>query len=170
MSRQSPAMTGAMLAAIWFGVFATAQWLALHWRLSSRRSRLLFLGFGACVVGFALTVCLPGDGSRCVSSALFGALIMSCLFVLYGPVYYVVTHSLSVESMIRLLEGGGRLDRRDLSEVFASRHLVQRRLDTLVSSGYVVRTGQAFRITRRGRRVIAPMLAIQSLWRLGPGG
>jgi len=90
---------------------------------------------------------------------------MSCLLVLYTPLYYVVTNSLSVQS-----ERRGSLPREALYDRFASRHLLQGRLETLLSSGYVVVDGPAFRITPRGRRLIAPFLAIKSLWRQGPGG
>jgi len=170
MSRLSPAMTGALAAGICFGLFVTTQWLVVHWLSSSRRARVLFLGYGICVIAFVITVCLLTEARGRLLSTIFGAMTMSCLFVLYTPLYYVVATSLSVQSIVLLLDHHGRLARETLYETFASRRLLQGRLETLARSGYVARDGGAFRITRRGRRVVAPFLVLRSLWNLGPGG
>ena len=60
--------------------------------------------------------------------------------------------------------------REELYATFAGRPLLHGRLATMVQSGFVAADGTGFRITRKGRRLIAPFLALKSLWRLGPGG
>jgi Mn-dependent DtxR family transcriptional regulator len=90
--------------------------------------------------------------------------------VLYAPAFYVVTNSLSVQSLILLLNRGGSLTRADLAHRFASRELLEARLKTLARSGYVVMDEAGVRISRRGRCLVATLLALKSLWRLGSGG
>src|SRR5439155_23122410 len=151
-------------AGAWFGTFVATQWLVLHWLGPSARARVLVLGYGVCFIGCVITVgMLTSDPPRRLLGVVFGAMTMSCLLLLYTPLYYVVTNSLSVQSIIFLLERRGSLPREALYDRFASRHLLQGRLETLLSSGYVVVDGPAFRITPRGRRLIAPFLAIKSL-------
>lgn len=170
MPRLSPAMAGAVIAGLWFCVFVILQWGIAHWLSPSRRARLLVVGYGGCVIGFALTVpIVTGAGGRLLG-VVFGAMTIACLFVLYTPFYYVVTSSLSVQSLVLLLDHQGRLPRERLLEAFAGRRLLGGRLQTLRRSGYVVEDGAAFRLTPRGRRVVAPFLGLKSLWRLGPGG
>jgi hypothetical protein len=167
----SPAMAAAVAAGTWFGLFVVTQWLVVHWVSSARRARVLVVDYGASLIGFVITAyVLTDDPRRRLLSGIFGTMTISCLFVLYTPFYYVVSNSLSVQSIIVLLERQGRLARADLYEKFAGRQLLQGRLDTLARSGYVVRDGAAFRLTQRGHRLIAPFLALKALWRLGPGG
>jgi hypothetical protein len=170
MSRLSPAMAGSLMGAVWFGLLVSAQWLVLRRLSPARRARILFLGYGASVIGVVVTLgLLVGAPGRPLGLA-FGVTTLSCLFVVYGPLYYVVSHSLSVQSIILLRDHRGRLPRETLYETFAGRGLLRGRLETLVRSGYVVEERGTFRITPRGRRVIAPFRVVASLWKLGPGG
>jgi hypothetical protein len=171
MADISSSIVAALVAGIWFGVFVATQWLILHWFPSSRRARILVVDYGLCFVGSVITACALTDapGQRLLSG-IFAAMTMGCLFVLYTPFYYVISNSLSVQSITVIRERQGRLAREDLYEKFAGRPLLQNRLETLARSGYVVRNGTAFGLTRRGRRLLAPFLALKSLWKLGPGG
>jgi hypothetical protein len=171
MSFLSPAMAGTLAAVVWCGVFVVAQWLIAHWLSPSRRGRVLWLDYGACCVGLAATVWVLGvDGRARLLGGIFALMTFSCLLVLYMPAYYVLSNSLSVQSIITLLEHRGRMTLVDLQATFASRELLRGRLETMVQSGLVEPDPSGFRITRRGRRMIAPFLALKSLWRLGPGG
>jgi hypothetical protein len=166
----SPATTGVFAAGAWFGVLVVSQWLIAHRWPSWGRARVLVQAYGVCFIGFVITVSLlTGDAGRLLG-ALFGAMTLSCLFVLYTPFYYVVSNSLSVQSIILLLERHGRLSGKDLYEAFAGQRLLEGRLKALARSGHVATDGRVFRITSRGRRIAAPFLALKSLWKLGPGG
>ena len=171
MEAPSPAIGGTLLAAAWFGAFVAVHWLGAHWLSPSRRARLMLLGYGLCCLGLVVTVgLLTGDGHRRLLAGIFAFMTMSCLLVLYAPAYYVIANSLSVQSIVLLFEGRGALARENLYDAFAGRRLLNGRLATLVRSGFAEADGTEFRITRRGRRLIAPFLALKSLWRLGPGG
>jgi hypothetical protein len=159
-----------LAAAAWFAVLVVGQWLIAHWWPSWDRARVLAIGYCACLIGLVLTAALLAGASGRLLSAVFGAMTMSCLFVLYTPLYYVVANSLSVQSIILLRERHGRLSRSDLYDTFAGQRLLDRRLESLARSGYVATDRRGFRITSRGRRTAAPFLALKSLWRLGPGG
>jgi hypothetical protein len=164
-------MTATLAALVWFAVFVAFHWLSARRLAPSWRGRALVVGYGACVLGLVLTAgLLTVDPGRRAPSAVFGVMTMSCLFVLYAPCYFVVTNSLSVQSIVVLLERGGRLPYAELHARFAGRRLLESRLATLERSGHVARVGTGFRLTPRGRRLIAPFLALKSLWRLGPGG
>jgi hypothetical protein len=166
----SSAPAGVVAAGAWFGALVVSQWLIAHWWPSWGRARVLAFGYGACLIGVVITAALLAGASGRLLSVVFGSMTMSCLFVLYTPLYYVVATSLSVQSIILLRDCHGRLSRSDLYDTFAGRRLLDRRLESLARSGYVVTDGRAFRITSRGRRTAAPFLALKSLWRLGPGG
>ena len=170
MAVSAPALAAVLAVSIWFCVFVVTQWLVIHW-LSTSRARVLVVSFGVCFIGCVITATiLTDDPGRRLLSGVLGAMAMSCFFILYTPFYYVVSNSISVQSIVALLEHKGRLPRGDLYEKFAGRRLLQGRLETLMQSGYVIRDGSAFRLTRRGRQLVSPFLALKLLWRLGPGG
>lgn len=171
MGALTPPMIAALAAGIWFGMFVATQWGVLHLLSPSRRARVLVLGYGGCCIGCVITIFQLVDvTSMRPLSFIFASMTAGCLFVLYAPFYYVVTNSLSVQSMVLLAEGEGRLARKDLREKAGGHRLLRGRLETLVKSGYVVKDGAAFRITRRGRWLIGPFLWLKTLWKLGPGG
>jgi hypothetical protein len=168
----SPALVGVLAAGAWFGLFVGSQLLVLHRWSPPVRARVLLVGYGLCVIGLLVTAGLAlGAGRGRLVGGLFGLMTMGCLFVLYAPAFYVVTNSLSVQSLILLLNRDGSLTRADLAHRFAGRELLEARLKTLARSGYVVMDeAGGVRISRRGRCLVAPLLALKSLWRLGSGG
>jgi len=167
----SPAVTGALLGGAGFLGFVSTQWLILHWLSPASRARVLAVAFAAWFVGIAVMTWVLGDAmTGRLSGVIVAVMTMSCLFVLYAPFYYVLSNSLSLQSMIVLLESKGSLGREALYGRFASTALVEGRLSTMERSGYVTRDAARFRITERGRRLIAPFLLLKSLWRMGPGG
>jgi hypothetical protein len=165
----TPPMAGTLAAFVWFGAFVVIHWLGVHWLSPSRRARIMLAGYGLCCLGLVVTVGVLIGGGRLLGS-LFALMTMSCLLVLYAPAYYVIANSLSVQSIVLLLEHRGSLAREELYATFAGRRLLGGRLGTMVRSGFVAADGPGFRITPKGRRLIAPFLILKSLWRLGPGG
>jgi predicted transcriptional regulator len=92
------------------------------------------------------------------------------LFALYIPALYTVLTSLSVQTMMLLRRRGGALSEAELYDRFASRKIMEQRLATLLSSGYVVGDGLSYRLTPRGRAIAKLFRPIKILWNLGPGG
>jgi hypothetical protein len=171
MDGLTPPIAGTLAAAVWFGVFVTVHWLGVHWLSPAGRARIMLVGYGLCCLGLVLTVVvLIGGGGGRLIGGLFALMTMSCLLVLYTPAYYVIANSLSVQSMVLVFARGGSLPRDELYATFAGRRLLHGRLATMVRSGFVVADGTRFRLTRKGRRLIAPFLIVKSVWRLGPGG
>jgi hypothetical protein len=166
----TPAMLGSGAAVAWFAAFVAVQVAIPHVRPAADRGRLLVLCYGLCGLGLASTVVACVDTTGWAVGALFGLLTMSCLFVLYTPLYYVVSNSVSVRSMVFLLHHGGRLPETSLYRRFAGPEFLDARLDVLARNGYIVRDGTTFRITPRGQIVVAPFRFLQALWRLDETG
>jgi hypothetical protein len=102
----------------------------------------------------------------------WGVLTYLGLFCLYTPFYYVVVSSLSVQTLVMLLEKpANRLSLSALREVFASREFVRQRLMTMQANGFVQRQGQQhFALTAKGQRLAAFFSWLKQFWKLGPGG
>jgi hypothetical protein len=111
-----------------------------------------------------------GTSSALVLSLAHGCLAYACLFVLYVPIFYSLTTSLSVETLISLLLRGGQIEQKELYGRFASLDFSQDRVGTLYSSGYLILGEGSYRPTGRGRAIAACFATLKSLWRLGPGG
>jgi hypothetical protein len=131
---------------------------------------MLVACFGLCCVGLAGTVFVITRTDGLLVGAIFGLLTLGCLFVLYAPLYYVVSNSVSVRSIVLLLHHDGRLPEAALYQRFAGPDFLEDRLDVLARNGYIARDGATFRITRRGHAVVAPFRWLQRLWRLGRTG
>jgi hypothetical protein len=100
-----------------------------------------------------------------------GLLVMGCLFVLYMPFFFTIATSLSVQTMILVERSpGGRAEVQELRERFASRQLVAGRLQSMVANGYLVREGDCYRVTTKGRLVARLFGVLKHAWRLGAGG
>ena len=163
-----------MAACIWFAVFLLVKWT--WFAILDVGNRGIFI-----VRLFALIVLLQtmstvffasraGWGLEIMHAVLVAMLSMSCLFVLYMPFYYTVAASLSVHSVIKLRKAGGRMNRGALEQIFASREVVRRRLQTMVASGYLSGSDNCYRITERGRFVAATFKFMKAAWNLGAGG
>lgn len=143
---------------IWFGAFVACQWTILALTRVERRGALTLALFAIAVL------------CQATIGGLVGALVMACLFVLYMPFYYTVAASLSVQTLILLLNAGGRLDTSTLKSRFAAVGLVEGRLRTMRMNGYLLSDGERFCLTPRGRLIARRFEAIKRLWKLGPGG
>jgi hypothetical protein len=173
MASPTAALLGALAAVSWFGAFVVLHVSILHARAVASHARVLLTVYAACGLGLVATLALvplPGSPASRALAMVFGALTAGSLFVLYAPLYYVFSKSLSVQSMVALLEGGGALPRADLYRRFAGDGLLDDRLRTLVRSGYVTERAGVYRVTARGQRAVTPFRWLKAAWRLGPGG
>lgn len=162
---------GLAAGAAWFAAFLPAHVALLHASGGERPSQVLFGTAAAAMLAAALTVAiaLPAGGSLLLGE-VYAALTVSCLFVVYAPFFYTVYTSLSIQTSLHLAATGGEGRFDDLVDRFASRAVVEGRLGTMVASGYLVRDGEAFALTTKGRLVGAVFRWLKALWRLAPGG
>jgi hypothetical protein len=159
-------------AAAWFLVFFFVHVGGL--RAGFENARWLLLSYAACFLGTLVTAILLTawyHGMQAVIlAALIAVLTSACLFALYIPALYTVLTSLSVQTMMLLRRRGGALPEAELFDRFASRKIMEQRLATLLSSGYVTHDGPSYRLTPRGRAIAKLLRPIKILWNLGPGG
>ncbi len=169
----TPALVGITWACAWFGVFLAGHVVVLRWRRGAEPTRVLIRTFlvalAAALVSVAVVLRGAEGAQLCVAEGE-ALLVAACLFVLYGPFFYTIHTSLSVETLLILAAHGGRAPIQQLRDRFASRVVFQGRLDTMVASGYLVYEQAAYRLTAKGRCVAGSFRALKSLWRLGAGG
>ena len=104
--------------------------------------------------------------------AVWGALAYLGLFCLYTPFYYVVTSSLSVQTLVILLaQPKNAIPLAALREEFASRDFVQARLHTMLTNGFLYRrSAQGFALTPKGELLAQLFFRLKQFWKLAPGG
>src|SRR5262245_51509777 len=96
-------LIGAVAGGVWFGLFVLAQVGTLAARPVRNRAAVTLMLFAGALVGALLSAALlPADlipaahpTSHRLMALLAAALVMSCGFVLYMPLYYTVATSLS---------------------------------------------------------------------------
>ena len=171
---------GLISACVWFGLFVLSHVTTFHFLTIANRSKALLQLFIASVLGHVLTVALvPGIGGLLVPpgadyrllGGFAGLVTMACLFVLYMPFYYTFAASQSIQAIIRVVRAPG--GRRTVAEVVGdatSDGLLRQRLESMVASGNLVRDGETYRATPKGRRVALVFGTVQRLWRLDPVG
>lgn len=172
-------LLGLVSGAGWFSAFLIAHVATFHFVRLRNRFQCIARLFLAAAVGHLATIVVMqqfagalGDAFRGpVLSFFAGLLAMLCLFVLYMPFYFTIAASLSVQSLILIARSPGwTLPIAALRERFASRAVLEQRLAAMVANGYLVREGDGFRPTSKGRLVGRSFHAIKRLWRLGAGG
>lgn len=172
-------LTGIAVGLVWFAAFLMTHVGLFHCIEIRGRSKVIAAVFAAAVVGSLASTAgisrydrhLDGAGGGLLVMITSAMLVMFSLFILYMPFFYAITNSLSVRTLITILRAPGSeisLDR--LKAEFASRELVQKRLDAMVLSGLLSRDGSEYRLTKKGRRIARTFNPIKALWRLGPGG
>jgi len=168
----SPTFVALLSAAAWFFIFIVAH--ITGWRAGFENARWLMITYITCLLGSLLTVigisAAAGSTGLDLLALAVTFLTGACLFVMYVPAVYTVLTSLSVQTMILLHRSSGGLSEPALYDRFAGRPMLENRLATLVSSGYLVAEGTRFRLTSRGRALAKIFAFVKAFWRLGPGG
>lgn len=114
---------------------------------------------------------VPRGPAGFLVSLLWGELAFFGLFVLYMPVLYTFTHSISVATLCLLVRSRGtRLEESELAGIFTSEEFIEARLAAMARSGYLDDTAPPYRLRARGRAVARFFSWLQDLWCLGPGG
>jgi hypothetical protein len=167
-------------SALWFSVFVAVHLLVMALRPVAGRFRLIARTFLLCCVGSVATILVvmlavqargPLFQGGIVGSCVVAALTMACLFVLYMPFFYTVAASLSVQSIILLSElPQTQRTAATLRDRFVSEEILAKRMEGMVFSGYLIREGNRYRLTAKGRKIAAMFQWLKDLWKLGAGG
>ena len=165
----SPGITAFVAAVAWFATFVLAH--IFGWRAGLGHARWLLLTYLASLIAtLATVIALAASAPSVILPVILALMTSACLFVVYVPAVYTILTSLSVQSMVLMRRRGGALSLAGLYERFAGRAIVEDRLATLTASGYLVREGERFRLTPRGRTLARAFAFVKECWRLGPGG
>jgi hypothetical protein len=172
-------LAGIAIGTAWFAALVVCHIGRFHWAPPADRFKFIAKAFVLAVVGAVVSVLIlsanrPEDDVlvwRTVIDGIVALVTMGCLFILYVPFYFVIATSLSVQTL-NLMNGlpGGAIAIDHLRDIFASRRIIEGRVRTMVSNGYLAEDDGTFRLTGKGRRVAGIFNLVKRLWRLGAGG
>lgn len=170
---------GIAVGLAWFVVIIIAHLTVLWTTEPSVRPRISQIAFFIGIVGILLTLILfsadLGKGfvsnTALVFWALAAILTYGALLALYLPFYYSIVASLSLQSLILLSkQPRGSLPIAELRQYFASLPLVEKRLATMATNGFLIKQGDAYVLSAKGRSTAIIFSWVKTFWRLGPGG
>lgn len=151
--------------------------LSLHvalWRLKrpSSTHRALFLIFF--LIPFVLAALsfiiysLPVDGLRVWAGALLLHLSLGAAYIMSYPAVEALSPSLAITLMLKGAGRGG-LGREDLLAAFDNEVVLGPRLADLERAGLITSADGSISITRRGRALVMPFIALRRILGLGEG-
>ncbi len=166
--------TGA--AAAWFLLFVVGHLTWNHLIEHPRHGQIIVRFFSMSAFACAATVISPhwfaSDSSfqTWILAAAISVFLMCCAFVLYMPFVFVVSSSLSIDTIIMLEAAGGSAPVSLLKSRFASADAVRRRFELMRENGMLYASGDRYALTPKSRRVAAFFAAMKRFWKLWPGG
>jgi len=174
-------LKGILLACGAFGAFVPLHLAIFHLRAPHRRFGSMVrlhasLALGL-VVAYAVT---PPDvwvipagwaGAGWLIDVANGLLVHGLLFVGYSMFYFLVDRGFSARILIEIERAPGQaLTPDEVAAIYSLDRVVARRLDEMVDIGSVIKEGDRYRMTARGRRQAQRFAFLKSFFRLGPGG
>lgn len=174
-------LKGILLACGAFGAFLPLHLAIFHLRAPHRRFGSMVrlhasLALGL-IVAYAVT---PPDvwvipagwaGAGWLIDLANGLLVHSLLFVGYSMFYFLVDRGFSARILIEIERAPGQaLTPEEVAAIYSLDRVVARRLDEMVDIGSVIKEGDRYRMTARGRREAQRFAFLKSFFRLGPGG
>ncbi|MBI1957814.1 MAG: hypothetical protein HYU42_13600 [Candidatus Rokubacteria bacterium] len=174
-------LKGILLACGAFGAFLPLHLAIFHLRAPHRRFGSMVrlhasLALGL-IVAYAVT---PPDvwvipagwaGAGWLIDLANGLLVHSLLFAGYSMFYFLVDRGFSARILIEIERAPGQaLTPEEVAAIYSLDRVVARRLDEMVDIGSVIKEGDRYRMTARGRREAQPFAFLKSFFRLGPGG
>jgi hypothetical protein len=171
------ALAVAILCSIgWFLCFMASHITLMHVGHSARFSTVIVRCFAFSTISCIGTiVCLKGylwDAPALGWIVAIGAavLLMCCAFILYMPLVFTVSNSITGDTLMWLDQRDGGTPRDQLYSVFVSTSALQARLKNMNENNLVSLQGCRYRLTEKGTSVARFFRAMKELWRLGPGG
>lgn len=177
-------MTPGLLAAFTtFFLFLVGHVILFQTSNIARRFNAMAIIWAALLVGYvalyavfirrlpaALVSPEPVWGLTGIVGALNGAVVYLLLFLVYCC-FYFTDHSLSVAFMIELEHRPGRrITRTELKQRFPHDAMLKQRFADLEANGYVIRQGEYYRLTPKGKLFAGTLGAIKRFLKLEPGG
>lgn len=168
----SPAAFGFLVGCVWFGAFMAAHLAILHFVNGAGPTRVLtrVIAVMTLAAGFNVAVVESARFDSFLMAEIYAVLTIACLFVIYAPFFYTIFTSLSIQSLLVIMDKGGRVPTEELIQRYASRHIFKGRLLTMVANGYLTHRDGMFDLTPKGVRLARTFNALNAAWRLGAGG
>ena len=165
-----------LIAIVWFAIFVFGHfsWACLVER--PRHGQIIIRAFVIALLLFTLTmIVMHGLVSSepvvsCFVGGVIGLFIMACAFVLYVPFVFVVSSSLSVDTLVILDRFGGTSQRDALYRLFVSPEAVHRRLEMMRMNGLVVSNNGRYVLATKAIYTASFFTKMKHLWKLWPGG
>ncbi len=102
---------------------------------------------------------------------LSGLMLYIFLFLGYCQFYFIVDRSISVRVMIEIDNADGeRLSYDDIMRVYSFHGILRRRLDHMLEDRFLVKEGEFYRNTSKGRAEAKVFRFLKDFLKLGPGG
>ena len=171
------ALAIAVLCSIgWFLCFMVSHITLMHVGHLIRVSTVIIRCFAFSTTGCIVTiVCLKEslwDAPALGWIVAIGAavLLMCCAFVLYMPLVFTISNSITGDTLVWLDRRDGAAPRDQLYSVFVSTAALQHRLKNMNENTLVSLQGCRYKLTKKGILVARFFRAMKELWQLGPGG
>ncbi len=167
---------GIILALACFVLFLLVHALVFHnWRLKNRFHAIMVDFYGVLasyILSFWLTPILPIDsGSNTIISFLNGVFVYVFLFFGYCQFYFIIDRSISVRVMIEIDKSQKKqLGLAEIKQVYDLEDLMTRRLAQMVSQNYIVKNGDHYVNTHKGRYEAKLFGFLKEFLHLTPGG
>lgn len=168
---------GALIGFRMFVFFVIAHWIYFGFIRPKNRSRVLFkltLFFWILILIRSSQLYFSIETFRMEISIVqvTGAtLAFACMWFLYMPFYYSIQTSISVGMLIRILQSGSAgLPETELKPEERTKLIGKKRLETMVTAGYVTTSPSGYSLTDKGRHVALFFRALKKFWNLGAGG
>ena len=172
---------GLILAGLWFSLFLASLLVIFRLYRIRRQSRLIIWLITITTAGHIATIALLSVVPQALPESLAfnpalsligGVLLLACLFVLYMPIFYILSTSLSVATLIDMANISDRsAELKDLTSQFTSAEFTTDRLGTLCLNGYLTYSeNSGYILTARAWFVVRLFIYIKGLWCLGASG
>ena len=174
-------LKGILLACGAFGAFLPLHLAIFHLRAPHRRFGSMVRLHASLALGLVAAYAVtPPDvwvipagwaGAGWLIDLANGLLVHSLLFVGYSMFYFLVDRGFSARILIEIERAPGQaLTPEEVAAIYSLDRVVARRLDEMVDIGSVIKEGDRYRMTARGRRQAQRFAFLKSFFRLGPGG
>jgi hypothetical protein len=172
-------LKGIVLAAGAFGLFLPLHVVLLRTvRPHARFKAMMALHAALAVALLVVYAATPPDlvpsprgwgAGGSVIGALNAVAVHWFLFMGYSMFYFLVDRGFSLRIMIEV-ERAGALSREGIAAAYPPEGVVRRRLDEMVEIGRLVREGDRYRLTPRGRFDARMFAWLKAFLQFGPGG
>jgi hypothetical protein len=172
----SPLSVSAATAVLCFAAFIVTHLSWAHASGSRRYGTIIIRCFIGCLVA-AIVLSTVAQGHLVPSAArewllvpAMAVFLLACAFILYMPFVFVISSSLSIDTLLLMQRNGGAMSRAALYDRFASTEAAGRRFEIMRGNGMVSAQDGHYRLTAKAARTAHFFAGVKHLWKLWPGG